>query len=77
MSPGAARGKEQKNGSDRAVFGLDLAAEGQFLCFWHPTRAFFILITTPLEHGSTKNALGLRFAEVDFLMNAPYLYNHN
>ena len=42
--------------------------------FFAPDLGIFILITTLLEHGSTKNGLKLRFAEVDFLMNAPYFH---
>jgi hypothetical protein len=36
-------------------------------------RGIFVLITALLEHISTKIALGLRFLEVDFFMNAPLL----
>ena len=34
----------------------------------------FILITAIFVHGNIKNSFKLRFAEADFLMNAPYLY---
>ena len=62
----------QKDCFERAVFWPGPRCRGPILVFLAPDLGILILITALLENGSTKNALGLRFAEADFLMNTPY-----
>ena len=57
----------------RGLFWPRPHCRGPIPVFLAPNLGIFILITTLLEHGSTKNALGLRFAEVDFLIYPPCL----